>query len=373
MTPSTSSSAKILILHANAGAGHRKAAEAVFNGLKARGFTQASIVDALDHTNSFFKKAYPAGYEYMVGKLPKLWAAFFAVTDKDWAQPVFQGTRRIYNGLNAAPLVRMVKEGKFDVIVTAHFLSTEVIGDLRASGQLPGTKLVAIVTDYDVHKIWYSKGVDLYLVACDYTKKRLAAIGIPPERIAVTGIPLDEKFIVARDRAALCRKIGLRENTFTVLLSTSSFGMGPIEELAALLHDQQMIIITGNNKALCGRLTAKANPLHKVFGFVDNMEELMAVADVMLTKPGGLSVTEALANALPLIFFSAIPGQEAGNVKVLAQSGVGLSDKSLPEIAAAIKAFAADPAKLAAARAASRALARPKSVEAIIQHIVTGV
>ncbi len=369
MTPLPSSSKKILILHANAGAGHRKAAEAVFNGLKARGYANASIADALEHTNPFFKKAYPAGYEFMVGKLPKLWATFFEVTDKDWAQPAFQGVRRVYNGLNSMPLVKLVKEGEYDTIVTAHFLSTEVVGDLRASGQLPDTRLVTIVTDYDVHKIWFSKGVDLYLVASDYTKRRLAAIGVPQDRIAVTGIPLDEKFTVVRDRATLCRKMGLKEGAFTVLLSTSSFGFGPIEELADLLRDQQLIIITGNNKALLARLMAKGNPLHKAYGFVDNMEELMAVADVMLTKPGGLSITEALANGLPLIFFSAIPGQEAGNVKVLAQHGVGLSDKSLSEIGAEIRAFASTPAKLAAARAASSALARPHSVEDIIKHL----
>ncbi|MBF0387027.1 MAG: hypothetical protein HQL20_04140 [Candidatus Omnitrophica bacterium] len=369
MTPSSSSLNKILILHANAGAGHRKAAEAVFNGLKARGFANAAIADALEHTNPFFKKAYPAGYEFMVGKLPKLWATFFELTDQVWFQPVFQGVRRVYNGLNSFPLVKMVKEGGYDTIVTAHFLSTEVVGELRATGQLPNTRLVTIVTDYDVHKIWFSRGVDLYLVAGEYTKSRLAALGVPEDRIAVTGIPLDEKFTVTRDRAAVAAKLGLQADTFTVLLSTSSFGFGPIEELADLLKDQQLIIITGNNKALFARLKAKVNPLHKVYGFVDNMEELMAVADVMLTKPGGLSITEALANSLPLIFFSAIPGQEAGNVRVLARHGVGLSDQPLPDIAAAIKAFAADPAKLAAARAASRALARPNSVAQIIKHL----
>lgn len=326
-----------------------------------------TIVDALEYTNSFFKKAYTNGYEFMVGKLPKLWAVFFELTDQDWIQPFFQGGRRVYNGLNSFPLVKMITEGNFDVVVTTHFLSTEVVGHLRASGKLPKTQLVTMVTDFDVHKIWYSKGVDLYLVASDYTRERVAALGVPAEKIKVTGIPVDEKFTVARDRAALCQKLGLRQDQFTVLLSTSSFGFGPIEELAELLKDVQLLIICGNNKNLKDRLSAKANPLHKVMGFVDNMEELMAAADVMITKPGGLSITEALANYLPLIFFSAIPGQEAGNVKVLARHGIGLSDKSLAEISSEIKAYASSPAKLAAARDASKALARPRSVEDIVK------
>ncbi len=369
MTPSPSFSPKILILHANAGAGHRKAAQAVYNGLQARGFANASVVDALEYTNPFFKQAYPAGYEFMVGKLPKLWAVFFEVTDQEWIQPFFQGGRRLYNGLNSAALVTLVTEGGYDTIVTAHFLSTEVVGTLRAAGRLPKTRLVTLVTDYDVHKIWLSKGVDLYLVASEDTRNRLASLGVAEDRIAVTGIPLDEKFTVVRDRTALAAKLGLKANTFTVLVSTSSFGFGPIEELAKELRDQQVMIITGNNKALFDRLTARANPLHKIYGFVDNMEELMAVADVMITKPGGLSITEALANSLPLIFFSAIPGQEAGNVRVLARHGVGISDQSLPQMAAMLREYAADPAKLSTARAAARSLARPHSVANIIRYL----
>ncbi|MBF0485520.1 MAG: hypothetical protein HQL16_03290 [Candidatus Omnitrophica bacterium] len=368
MTQQNSSSRKILILHATAGAGHRKAAEAIYHGLIARKIDNVQIVDALDHTNSFFRKAYSQGYEFMVGKLPKLWAVFFELTDKKWMLPLFQRTRRIYNGANAGALVKFVKDGHFDVIVTTHFLSTEVVGDMRVRGETDA-KLVTMVTDFDVHKIWLSKGVDLYLVASDYTKGRLAALGVDEKKIVVTGIPCDEKFTLARDPKEIRRKLGLKEDKFTVLLSTSSFGFGPIEELSRLLKDEQMIIICGNNKILFDKMSSQGNPLHKVCKFVDNMEELMSASDVMLTKPGGLSITEALANSLPLIFFSAIPGQEAGNVEVLARHGIGLSDKSLEEIAAEIKKFSSSPETLRQAKEKCRALARPKSVEDIIKQL----
>jgi processive 1,2-diacylglycerol beta-glucosyltransferase len=342
MKPPSSSSKKILILHATAGAGHRKAAEAVFNGLKSRGIS-ADIVDALTYTSPFFRKTYSQGYEFMVGKLPKLWAVFVTLTDQKWFQPVLRPVRRLYNRLNAAPLARFIRDGQYDVIVTTHFLSTEVCGWLRRTGQI-NARFVTIVTDFDVHRIWQVKGVDVYLV--------------------------DEKFIQPRLKAETRRKLGLREDRFTVLLSTSSFGFGPIEELATLLKDLQLIIICGNNKTLFEKMTDRGNPLHKICGFVDNMEEMMAASDVMLTKPGGLSVSEALANNLPLIFFSAIPGQEAGNVRVLAEHGIGLSDKTLPEMAAALKTFAASPETYQAARDATKALARPYSVADIIKHLI---
>ena len=368
MKPPSSSSKKILILHASAGAGHRKAAEAVFNGLRRRG-TSADIVDALTYTSPFFRKTYSQGYEFMVGKLPKLWAVFFGLTDQKWFQPVFRAVRRLYNRLNAAPLVRFIRDGQYDVIVTTHFLSTEVCGWLRRSGQI-SAKFVTVVTDFDVHRIWQVRGVDVYLVASEYTRRRLIALGVDEKQVFVTGIPVDEKFIRPRDKGETRRRLGLRENLFTVLLSTSSFGFGPIEELATLLKDIQLIIICGNNKVLFEKMMARGNALHKICGFVDNMEEMMAASDVMLTKPGGLSVSEALANNLPLIFFSAIPGQEAGNVRVLAEHGIGLSDKTLPEIAAALKTFAASPETFQAAREATKVLARPHSVADVISHLI---
>jgi processive 1,2-diacylglycerol beta-glucosyltransferase len=325
-------------------------------------------MDALELTSPFFSKCYTYGYEFLVGKLPNLWAVFFDLTDKDAMQGVFQSARRIYNGLNTAKLVKHIREGGYDVIVTTHFLSTEVVGNMRLKG-LTSARLVTIVTDYDVHKIWLSKGVDLYLVATPYTRSRLMALGVDEKKIAVTGIPCDERFVAPRDRKEVRRRLGLHEGRFTVLLSTSSFGLGPIEELAGLLADEQMIIICGHNEGLFKRMSAHARPLHKVFRFVDNMEELMAASDCMITKPGGLSITEALANHMPLIFFSAIPGQEAGNVRVLAAHGIGLSGKPLPEIAGEIKRLSSEPGALEAAREKCGAIARPHSVRDIIEQL----
>ncbi len=326
------------------------------------------MVDALELTDPFFQKLYQQGYEFLVGKIPKLWAIFFELTDRKWAQPAFRACRRVYNGLNTRRLVRFIKEGDFDVIVTTHFLSTEVCGWLRRTGQVRA-KFVTVVTDFDVHKIWAVEGVDVFLVASDFTRKRLAGLGVAEEKIVVTGIPVDEKFIVPRDKREARRQLGLQEGLFTVLLSTSSFGFGPIAELAMLLSDVQMVIICGNNRSLYERMVAQGNPLHKICKFVDNMEEMMAASDVMITKPGGLSIVEALVNHLPLIFFSAIPGQEAGNVRVLAEHGIGMSGRPLADIAAEIKALAASSERLAAAREATKVLARPDSVEKIIQQL----
>ncbi len=369
MQPQNTSSPRILIIHATAGAGHRKAAEALHHGLVARGRADAVIIDALDFTTPVFRVLYSKGYEFMVAQLPTLWAAFFALTDRSWFLPVFRAVRRVYNGLNTSRLVAYLKKEQFDRIVTTHFLSAEVCGFLRRTGQIQG-KLVVVVTDFDVHKIWLIPGVDEYCVASAYTKERLTAMGVPAQKIHVTGIPLDEKFTRVRDKGETRRKLGLAPELFTVLISTSSFGFGPIEELAAELKDLQLIVICGHNKKLYQRLAAGNNPRHKICKFVDNMEEMMASSDVMITKPGGLSVTEALANHLPMIFFSAIPGQEAGNVRVLAANGIGLSGMPMRDLVSAVLGLAASPAALEQARARTRVLAKPDSVADIISRLI---
>jgi len=329
----------------------------------------ASIIDALDLTNSFFKYTYSKGYEFIVAQMPTFWGAFFALTDQAWFLPVFRAVRRVYNGLNTAPLVEYLKKGQFDRILVTHFLAAEVCGYLRRTNQIGG-KLVVVVTDFDVHKIWLIRGVDEYCVASAYTKERLVAMGVDAGKVFVTGIPLHAKFTQARDKAAVRRQLGLDAGLFTVLVSTSSFGFGPIEELAEYFKGLQVIVICGHNEKLYGRLLAKGRPHHKICRFVDNMEEMMAASDVMVTKPGGLSVTEALANHLPLVFFSAIPGQEAGNVRVLAANGIGLSGLPLRALASQVLGLSASPSALEEARRKTKALAKPNSVGDIIARIV---
>jgi processive 1,2-diacylglycerol beta-glucosyltransferase len=158
----------------------------------------------------------------------------------------------------------------------------------------------------------------------------------------------------------------------TVLIATGSFGMGPIEELIDALPGVQVAVICGHNKALYTRLQAKRSDLVHVFGLVQNMDEMMAVSDVMVTKPGGLSISEALVSALPMVFFSAIPGQETNNVNVLRHYNIGLSGLSITEIAVIIQEWNAHPQKLEDAKQRTRALAKPHAVDDIVAALDDG-
>ena len=356
---------KILVIHATAGAGHKKAAEAVFNGLQARAGVESRLVDALEYTKPFFKRTYAPVYTFLVTRLPLAWGFFFGFLDIPWMLPLVQSVRRLYNGFNAAPLQEFLIQEQFDAVVSTHFLSAEVCAYLKREGKIK-SRVICVVTDFDVHRIWVNKGIDVYTAACEYTRNKLIALGVPPEAVFTTGIPTDSKFSLQHDNSALKKKLDLREGVFTILIATGSFGMGPIEELIELLKNYQLMIVCGHNRDLYERLKPLDDKNVHIMGLVDNMDELMAVADVMVTKPGGLSISEALVRKLPMLFFSAIPGQEINNIKVLNTYNVSSGQNTLPEIARTIQEWNSNPEELDALRRRMSALSKPNAVADII-------
>lgn len=359
---------KILVIHAAAGAGHQKAAEALYQGLIKYTPHEAVCVDALDYTSPGFKRNYQGTYFFLISRIPAIWSFLFRLFDQPCLQMLVRRCRRLYNAWNARPLEEFLKREQFDEIFSTQFLSTEVAAALKRQGKIR-SRLITVITDFDVHRIWLAEGVDCYTAASDWTREKLKRLGIPEEKICVTGIPVAESFASAQDIGQLKKKLGLRENIFTVLMATGSFGIGPLEELVASLKDVQVIVICGNNQKLFEKLSLRNTPLVKILGLVDNMHEWMAVSDVMVTKPGGLSISEALVSQLPLIFFHPIPGQETHNIQVLKEYGIGLTALETEEIAAGVEVFRTTKDLHSTAVKRTKVLAKPDAVKEIIKLI----
>jgi len=359
---------KILVVYATAGAGHKKAAEALYKGLLDRGYNDTVYLDVLDYTNSYYKNSYSQLYTYLITHLPWLWGLSFWVTDVQAVNPLIRILRRIHNTIHASRFHRYLIEQQFDVILSTHFFPNEVAGHLKQSGQI-SAKVICSVTDFDVHRIWITPGVDMYTVASEWTRRKMIAMGIDENRILVTGIPVLTKFAAPKDIPGLKKKLNLDPQAFTLLLATGSFGIGPIEAIIEQLKGFQIIVVCGHNRSLYERLSGKEKKLVKICGLVDNMDELMAVADVMVTKPGGLSISEALISGLPLIFFNAIPGQESHNIKVLDEHGIGHAPRRIEDIRVILTALRDSPEAYGTAQEKIRLLARPQSVESIINFI----
>ena len=345
-----------------------KAAEALYLGLKDNPAHNVTFVDSLDYTSPSFKELYRGSYTFFVTKVPQIWGFFFWLLDQDWLQPLVRLSRRIYNKVNAKKFEDFLIAQQFDYILSTHFLASEVAPTLKGKG-LIRSKIITVVTDFDVHRIWLHPNTDLYTVASDWTKNKLKTLGVAQEKVFVTGIPTDAKFAKKINKQEAKRFLGLKEDEFTVLIATGSFGMGPIKEIIHSLKGFQVIVVCGNNKVLYETLKNEQQPLLKVFGLINNMPEVMAATDVMVTKPGGLSICEALVSYLPLIFFNPIPGQETNNIKVLKTYDIGLSDCTIAQVTQELNKLKNSRDLFLTAVKNTQNLARPNAVRDIVSLI----
>jgi len=362
---------KVLIIHASAGAGHRRAAEAIYNYLKEHDpGLKLELLDALSKTNALFKFDYTKGYSFLIKYARIVWRWAFWATGSLILRPVSRQLARLINRLNSRELIRYLEQENPEVIISTHFLPSELAAGLKKQGRIR-SKIITIITDYGVHPFWISPATDLYVVASDFTRQRLLLEGVPLELICVSGLPFDPKFMRHFDRRVLAHKFGIDHKAFTVLLMTGSFGLGPLEKIAyALHHDCQVLVVCAGNKTLYRRLVKKNLKQVKVFGFVSNTEELMAVSQVIVTKPGGSTITEVLIMELPPVFINAIPGQETANIQALAQYGIGVCPRNIQALKDYILDLKDHPQKLEALRQKMQAVQKPlalKELERVIR------
>jgi processive 1,2-diacylglycerol beta-glucosyltransferase len=219
--------------------------------------------------------------------------------------------------------------------------------------------------------------VDLYCVAAEETKARLVARGASAENVVATGIPISARFSANPDRESVRRTLGLRDDLPMLLVLSGGFGMGPVAEILCELdkvgRQFQTVVVTGRNEELRRELAAKdrKHPTH-VLGFASNMHELMAIADLIITKPGGLTSSEALAMSKPLIILNPIPGQEAANSDFLLERGAAVKVNRVEDLPYRIEKLLGTPT-LAEMEKAAAVLGRPRAATAICEEVLRRV
>jgi processive 1,2-diacylglycerol beta-glucosyltransferase len=356
---------KILILYATAGAGHKKAAEAIINAAKNRSLEVQSL-DIIDFMPGFAKKLYSDGYLLLISRFVWLWGILYFFSDTPWLPVLNVHLRRLIDTIACRRLVKFLKKDEPDVVISTHFLASEIVSFAKQKFNLK-TRLITVVTDFGVHNFWINQKTDLYCSASQVTKQILIDKGIPPELIKVTGIPVDEKFSKPLDKNLIRAELGIAEDKPTVLIITGGIGVGPIEEIVDLLKDHvQLLVVCGHNKNLQEKLSRKEYPGLRVFGFVNYVEKLMSISQLIVTKAGGLTVTESLVIGLPMIFFFLIPGQELINAKTISREKAGLIAQSPEEIKEAVLNFKGNPDTLSAYKNRALTLAKPHSAAEII-------
>ena len=364
---------KILILHASAGHGHEKAARAVEQacaGVLPQ--AQVKLYDALSYTSVAFGKNYRSNYLFMIRYVPWLWGMGYYLLDIPFIYFFVRPVRRFANGCAAKRLEALILAEKPDVIIATHFLSVEVVSAMKKK-KLMDCRLVAVVTDFLAHSFWLGPGVDVYAVASEETQEDLEKRGVRPERIRITGIPVEKKFTQAVSREAARARLALPEARFTALITSGGAGVGSLEGLAKDFLSQkkpvQLLVVCGTNKNLLSRLEAVAaqDPSLRVFGFVDNIQELMAASNLVIGKGGGLTVSESLCLGKPLLLFGSVPGQETRNARSMARLGAARVAKSLKDVVRLTTDLMESPEILKECTSAALKLGRPQAAADIVR------
>jgi processive 1,2-diacylglycerol beta-glucosyltransferase len=360
------SSQKILILYASAGAGHKKAAEALADAAQSQGKDVVSR-DIVDFMPSLTRWCYTKGYTLAITKFLWFWGLLYKAFDAPWLSLMNVRLRKFVNAIVCHKLIKYLKDEKPKVVISTHFLASEAVSYLKEKHPFKAS-LTTVVTDFGVHNFWIAPRTDLYCCASQESRQALLRRGIEDERIKVTGIPLHQKFRGYRDREEVCQKLNIKSDCFTVLIATGRFGAGPIEKALAMFKEDQIqfLVVCGHNAKLYNSLQSKNFAFVRLFGFVENMEELMAVSHLMLTKAGGLTVTEALNTGLPMIFFFLVPGQEMINAKILETAGAGSIVTSLKGLRETILRFRENAGYLASFKEKALSLAKPDSCQHIL-------
>ncbi len=320
---------RVLIFSATFGAGHVRAAEAIFEAIRAQEpSTEIIHLDFGEFLNKTINKVIKNTYIELIKYTPKLWGKFYYRTSKISPDSVFQ---RLLNRLGRRDFLEYILSLQPDLIICTYPTVAGVLAQLR-SVQALSIPVVTVVTDYAIHSQWIHAGVDLYIVGCQDVCDGLISRGIEKNRIKVTGIPVSPRFEIPLERHSLYQKFDLEAERFTVLVMGGAYGvLGGAKLISKIIAESQAriqaVIVCGRDEKLFKSLDpviAEARIPIRRLGYVRNVEELMTVADVIITKAGGLTVSEALTKRLPMVIYKPIPGQEEANAFFVQKIGAGL-------------------------------------------------
>jgi processive 1,2-diacylglycerol beta-glucosyltransferase len=369
---------RLLVLSVSAGAGHVRAAEAIRSHAYAHDpNTTVTHLDVMDYVPQAFRKIYTDFYLALVNRHPALWGYLYHLTNDAKPGSTMQKVRRAIERLNTRALRREIVSVNPDAIVCTHFLPAELLARMIRNQYLACPVWVQ-VTDFDLHRMWVHEDMAGYFAANEEVAYRMRGRGIPANRIHITGIPIMPAFEQDMSRGECARALGLDPGKTTILLMGGGAGIGRLDEVAArllALNDHfQLIALAGKNLAALNALQALAKKFPGRLlaqGYTHQVERLMACADLVVTKPGGLTISECLAMGLPMIVNEPIPGQEERNADFLLEHGVALKASDAVTLEYRIRYLLQHPEKLAEMRERARALGRPAAARSVL-NIVLG-
>jgi len=368
---------KLLMLYASAGAGHMQAAKALKAVCQEKQLADAKAIDILDYTPAYFRGLYKGSYLQIVKRVPELWGYLYDRSYKFKKPTITTRLHHAVGNMHLAPLLKYVKDFKPDGIVFTHFLGWDALGSLK-SLKLFDIPFFCVVTDFAVHALWINKHVYKYYVASEGEKRVLRSHNIKEQHILITGIPVSPQFAVGFNRQRLRQRLGIKPLAPTVLMISGRYNLQGYEQLLESFKDVkdycQIIVLAGKNKLLELKMKQMARGLRNkkvtILGMVNNMHELMAASDIVISKPGGLTTSEVLASNTLMAIIDPIPGQEQRNSDYLLESGVAIRIHDMETGGKKIVDLLTNKRRLAIMRKHLKYVSRPRAAYDIAEDII---
>ncbi|MDO4289164.1 MAG: glycosyltransferase [Eubacterium sp.] len=331
---------KVFIFTASTGAGHNLAARSMAEVLGEAGMT-AEVYDAFKESSAVLDKIMTAGYKQLVEYVPKLYEQIYNQFNHmtPFQQYIFRLMARKLN----PEIVPLIQRERPQLIISTHPIVTNMLGTLKGHGAFD-VPLLSFVTDYKIHGAYINDAVDAYVVGSEYTKETMTEKGVNGDIVYPFGIPVRPEFAAA----AVKTKADPEDPNIrgTILVMAGSLGTKQMEKaFAALMKAKEkirIIVVCGNNPRVersiefLNKVFASEDKIVEIYGFVDNVPELMDRSDAIISKPGGLTTTEAICKSVPMIIPYYYPGQEEENADYLVESGMAIKIDKIKELTSMI-------------------------------------
>jgi processive 1,2-diacylglycerol beta-glucosyltransferase len=355
----------IILMYISEISGHHSAAVAIEKSIKILSHNSNILnLNGFRYTNPISERIVNRIYTAVIKNTPKIWDYMY---DNPKVKKKLDKIKNSIHKMNSPKLKKLFDEFSPNAVVCTQAFPCGMVADYKKTynSNLP---LIAVLTDFIPHSYWIYDTVDYYIVPSEEVADKLAKKGVPAHKIKPLGIPFNPDFNVAVDQEKIKHKLNLDPKLKTVLIMGGGQGLGPIKTIVKSLERVkepiQEMIVAGTNKKLYRSLKKKIRKYKKkiqLFGYVNNINELMAAADIVITKPGGITTSEALAKKLPILILKPLPGQEMNNCTYLVQQKAGIKIDKPQKIHHIIDDLIANPEKLNSLSHAASRISKPEA------------
>jgi processive 1,2-diacylglycerol beta-glucosyltransferase len=366
---------KVLILTGNYGDGHIQVAQALHDAINIR-FPELEpvVYDLMEFVHPHFNHVSRFLFLQGVKKFPTVYGYFFQKTRR--MNTLTKIMKTMFSS-GVGRTLKLIEEIQPSVVISTFPLAAAVMSKIKASG-LTDIPTVTIITDHTDHSCWIYPDTDQYIVGSNAVRRSLIELGVEVDQIADTGIPIRPQFSQSFKREEIAEKYGLNPNIPTVLVMGGGLGLigdgsATMKKLEVLPQPLQFVIVCGHNKKLRMQLIESlkgSKHQYHIYGYVNYVHELMAISDLMMTKPGGVTTFEAIAMELPMLLYKPIPGQEQDNAKFLVRSGVAIDAESYQDITEGLMDLLNHPERLQQLRRNSKRFHPKESLFATLEVIM---